>query len=68
MSKIEHLKTYPLTLQAEQQLGFPAGAAAGASSLDTAGPTVSGFPCNELAFEIRLDDYGDVEADVDDAP
>ena len=29
------------SLQAEQQLGFPAGAAAGASSLDTAAPTVS---------------------------
>ena len=28
-------------LQAEQQLGFPAGATAGASSLDTAAPTVS---------------------------
>ena len=27
--------------QAEQQLGFPAGATAGASSLDTAAPTVS---------------------------
>ena len=48
--KIEHLKTYPLTLQAEQQLGFPAGAAASTSSLDTAGPTVSGFPCNAIAF------------------
>merc|ERR1719414_2165993 len=33
-----------LSLEAEQQLGFPAGAAAGASSLDTAGPTVPCIP------------------------
>ena len=52
--KIEHLKTYPLTLQAEQQLGFPAGAAASTSSLDTAGPTVSGFPCNAYHLELDL--------------
>ena len=32
-----------LSLEAEQQLGFPAGAAAGASSLETAAPTVSFF-------------------------
>ena len=43
-----------ITLQAEQQLGFPAGAAAGASSLDTAGPTVSGFPCNAYHLELDL--------------
>ena len=34
-------------LQAEQQLGFPAGATAGASSLDTAAPTVSFFHIRE---------------------
>merc|ERR1719414_2374363 len=33
-----------LSLGAEQQLGFPAGAAASTSSLDTAGPTVPCIP------------------------
>ena len=44
-------------LQAEQQLGFPAGAAAGASSLDTAAPTVSILLENQIfhyIFHISL--------------
>merc|ERR1719357_468528 len=36
-----------LSLEAEQQLGFPAGAAASTSSLDTAGPTVPCIPNSE---------------------
>ena len=40
-------------LQAEQQLGFPAGAAAGASSLDTAAPTVSILLANHI-FHLYL--------------
>merc|ERR1719189_2213375 len=40
-----------LSLEAEQQLGFPAGAAAGASSLDTAGPTVPCIPNPEAEVE-----------------
>ena len=45
------------SLQAEQQLGFPAGAAAGASSLDTAAPTVSILLENQIfhyIFHISL--------------
>merc|ERR1719239_1161678 len=40
-----------LSLEAEQQLGFPAGAAAGASSLDTAAPTVPCIPNPEAEAE-----------------
>merc|ERR1719402_2161588 len=38
-----------LSLETEQQLGFPAGAAASTSSLDTAGPTV---PCIPNPFSL----------------
>merc|ERR1719189_1765910 len=47
-----------LSLEAEQQLGFPAGAAAGASSLDTAAPTVPCIPnpeAEEEAVMTRMD-------------
>merc|ERR1719237_837900 len=40
-----------LSLEAEQQLGFPAGATAGASSLDTAAPTVPCIPNPEVESE-----------------
>lgn len=40
-----------LSLEAEQQLGFPAGATAGASSLVTAAPTVPCIPNPEVESE-----------------